>query len=222
MKKMLSISALIFAMCSANSQTEQFKDYLDSFEESHHHTLGNFRFLVNNGKNMSKEHATKFVYHNDTSRLYCHFQAINMETEERGELTKELYLPQKCLKLTTATYTLIGYSTFKCSDPNVLLEMFLTLKIIEPSTLRAIDSLVVYQGNEYDWNLTGLINPQNNKIFAVKQIGTRQFNAQAFIYKINDSLKFEIEHQQMDIKQMTDDLEKAVGELGWGTYFFTY
>lgn len=219
MNRTFFIGVLIFSMCSASSQNEPFKRYIDSFEETSKQRLGNFRMLLNDGKNMTKEQAVEFVYQNDTSKLYCHFQEFNMETEKRGAFTTELYLPQKCLKLTTSKFILIGYSTFKCENPDKLLEMFLTLKIVDSKSFQTTDSLVVYHGNEYDWQMTGLINPENNKIFTVEQLGKREFNARASIYKINDALKFEIEKQQGDIKKMTDDLEKGLELLGWKEAF---
>lgn len=142
-----------------------------------------------------------------------------METEEKGAFTMELYLPQKCMKLTAPNFILIGYSTFECKDPNQLLEMFLTLKIIDSKTLRVADSLVVYRGTEYDWRMTGLINPENNKIFTIERLGERVFNAQAHIYRINDALKFEIKKQQKGIKQWSDDHEKGLETLGWKEMF---
>jgi len=220
MNRAFFISVLIFSMCSASSQHEPFKRYIDSFDETSKQKLGNFRVLLNEGKNMTKAQAVEFVYQNDTSKLYCHFQEFNMETEERGAFTTELYLPQKCLKLTTSKFILIGYSTFNCENPDKLLEMFLTLKIVDPKSLKITDSLVVYHGNEYDWRMTGLINPENNKIFSIEQLGKREFNARAYIYKINDALKFEIEKQQEDIKKMPDDLEKGFELLGWKEAFF--
>ncbi len=219
MNRIFFISLLIFSMCSATSQQEPFERYIDSFDETSKQKLGNFRVLVNDGKNMTKDQAVEFVYQNDTSKMYCHFQEFNMETEKRGAFTTELYLPQKCLKLTTSKFILIGYSTFKCEDPDKLLEIFLTLKIVDPKSLQITDSLVVYHGNEYDWQMTGLINPENNKIFLIEQLGKRQFNAQAFIYKINKALKFEIEKQQKDIKQWSDDHEKGLEALGWREAF---
>lgn len=219
MNRTFLIGVLIFSMCSASSQNEPFKRYLDSFEETSKQGLGNFRVLLNEGQSMTKEQAVEFVYKSDTSKLYCHFQEFNMETEERGAFTTELYLPQKCLKLTTSKFTLVGYSTFKCENPDKLLEVFLTLKIINSKSLQTTDSILVYHGNEYDWQLTGLINPKNNKIFTVEQLGKREFNARASIYKINETLKFEVEKQQDGIKKLNADLEKGLEFLGWKEIF---
>lgn len=211
---------LIFSACSANTQDRGgFQKFLNSFKETSKDRLGNFGIFLNEGENMTVEQALEFVYHNDSSRLYCHFQEFNMETEERGEFTTELYLPQKCLKLTTSEYILIGYSTFECQDPSKLLKMSLTLKILDSKKGHITDSLVVYCGNEYDWQMTGLISPLSNKIFTIERLGEKEFNGEAFIYKINDALKFEIEKQQKDIKKMTDDLVKGLELLGWREAF---
>jgi hypothetical protein len=170
MNETFCISVLIFSMCSASSQNEPFNRYLNSFKETSKQRLGNFRVLLNAGENMTKEQALQFVYENDSTRLYCHFQEFNMETEKRGAFTTELYLPQKCVKLTTSKFILIGYSTFRCEDPNKLLKLFLTLKIVDSRSLKITDSLVVYRGNEYDWEMTGLINPQKNKILQLNSL----------------------------------------------------
>lgn len=219
MNKTFIITALVFYMCNASSQNDPFKKWIDSFEKTSDQGPCNFRVLLNKGKNMTKEQAVEFVYQNDTSKLYCHFQEFNMETEKQGAFTTELYLPQKCLKLTTSKFILIGYSTFKCDDPDKLLEMYLTLKIIDRKGLRSTDSLIVYRGNEYDWQMTGLINPQNNKIFILEQLGKSEFNARAFIYKIDNALRFEIEKRQEGIKEITDNLEEGVESLGWSEIF---
>jgi hypothetical protein len=219
MNRMFFLCILIFSMCSAGSQNVPIKHFINSMEETSKEKLANFRTLLNEGKNMTQEQALQFVYQNDTSRLYCHFQEFNMETEEKGSLTKELYLPQTCLKLTSPKFILIGYSTFSCADPNTLLEMFLTLKVFDSKSLNVTDSLIVYQGNEYDWKMTGIINPQNRKIFIVKQLGNREFNANVFIYKINDNLRFEIEEKREGINSMPGDLEKAIQLLGWKDMF---
>lgn len=211
---------LIFSMCSASSTNNSpFKQYLDSFEEMSKQKIGNFGSLLNGGKNMLEEQAIKYVYQNDTSKLYCHFEEFNMETEEHGPITREMYLPQKCLKVTTSKFIMIGYSSFECSDPKKLLKMFLTLKIIDSKNLNVTDSLVVFSGNEYDWEMTGLINPQNSKIFILKTMGTRTGQKQCLIYRINDALKFEIQKQQNNIENMTDDLEKDIQLLGWEEAF---
>jgi hypothetical protein len=220
MSRVLTITMFIFTMCSATSPDgSRFKSYLNSFDEISKDKLGNFGVLLNKGKNMTEEQAIEFVYQNDTSRLFCHFQEFNMETEQRGAFTSELYLPQKCLKVTTSKFILIGYSTFECQDPNKLLEMFLTLKIIDSKTFQITDSLVVYRGTEYDWKRTGLINPQNNKIFTIERLDERIFNAQAFIYKINNALRFEVEKQQAGIKKWSDNHEKGLESLGWEDAF---
>lgn len=215
----LTINILVFSSCSISSQSVQFEKFLESFNIVSMEGIGDFRSLVNNGKNMTKEQALMFVYEKDTSKLYCHFQEFNMETEERGAMVTDLYLPQKCLKIETPNFILIGYSTFECQDPNELLEMFLTLKIIDSKTLQTTDSLVVYRGNEYDWYMTGLVSSENNKIFTIEQLGEREFNAKAAIYKINKSLKFEIEKQKDDIKEWLDDHEKGIEILGWNEVF---
>jgi hypothetical protein len=219
MNKIFFTAMLLFSMCSASSQNNPFKKYLDSFKESSKEQLSHFRSLLNNGKNMTKEQAAEFVYQNDTSRLYCHFQEFNMETEERGAFTRELYLPQKCLKLTTTNFILIGYSSFECSDPQKLSKVLLTIKLINSKSLNVTDSLVVYSGNEYDWEITGLINPQNYKIFTVKEMGKRTSIANAIIYRVNDALQFEIAKQQDNIENMSDDLEKDIELLGWKEAF---
>lgn len=201
------------------TQTSSYAKFINSFPEVNRSTILRLGVVVGTGPKMTKEEAMKFVYHNDSTKLYCKQKIFNMETEKVEGISTELYLPQKCLQIKTSKFILMGYSTFECQDPNKLLKQFLALNIINASNYQVTDSLLVYTGNDYGWEITGLINPQNNKIFILKETGKRTSNAQAFIYRINDAFQFEIEKQQSNIEGMSDDLEKNVKLLGWEQAF---
>ncbi|MEP2667735.1 MAG: hypothetical protein ABJH04_02000 [Cyclobacteriaceae bacterium] len=142
-----------------------------------------------------------------------------METEKVEGISTELYLPQKCLLIETRKFIIIGYSSFECEDPNKFLKQFLTLNIIDASSLQITDSLLVYKGNDYGWEITGLLNLKNNKIFVLNEFGKRISNARGLIYKINEDLKFEVVMEQSGIENMTNDLEEDLKLLGWEEAF---
>lgn len=219
MKTLTSLIFLTMVINTGCTQTSTYSKFINSFPEVNRSTILRLGVVVGTGPKMTKEEAMAFVYDNDSTKLYCKQKIFNMETEKVEGISTELYLPQKCLQIKTNKFILMGYSAFECQDPNKLLKQFLTLNIIHASNFQVTDSLLAYTGNDYGSEITGLINPQNNKIFILKQMGQRTQNKQAFIYKINDALKFEIEKQQSNIENMTDDLEKDIKLLGWQEAF---
>lgn len=200
------------------SQPREFKKFLDSFTKESSSQPLNFGKVVQYSNRMTKHEALEFVYRGDTSKLYCKQQIFNMETEKVEGISTELYLPDKCLRLDTDDYYLIAYNSYDCQAPNKPLTVTLVLKIINKK-YKVTDSLVVYKGTDYDWEMTGLINPHNNKIFVLNEMSKKTSSIRALIYRINDSLKFEIFKDQSDIKNMTDDLEKDLELLSWQEAF---
>lgn len=111
--------------CACYSQVIE-KNYLDSYKKSEKEELVNFNRLVNTGKKMTKEEALYYVYEGDTSRLYCVQKKFNMETEKVEGFTRELFLPNKCLRIDKKDYTIIAITIFECQD----IEKILTIKLM--------------------------------------------------------------------------------------------
>lgn len=193
--------------------------FINSFPVIRSKSVMQFGLMVQNGPKMTKQESISFVYLNDSMKLYCNQKVINMETEKVVGISTELYFPQKCFQIKTSKFTVIGFSSYDCQDPNKLLKQFLTLNIIDALTYKVTDSLIVYKGNDYGWDINGLINTQTNMIFLIEKLGKRTSNARAIVYKINDGLKFEIENQQGNVKGMNDNLDKDLELLGWKNAF---
>lgn len=219
MKALVSFIAVTLIIIMECSQTSTYAKFINSFPLVNSNTFLRFGVAVGTGSKMTSAEALVYVYDKDSTKLYCKQKIFNMETEKVEGISKELYLPQKCLRIKTKDFMVIGYSAFECQDPNKPLKQFLILNIIDASTFQVTDSLLVHSGNDYGSEMTGLINPKNRKVFILKQIGPRNRQKQAFMYKISDALKFEIERQQSNIENMTDDLEKDIELIGWKEVF---
>lgn len=218
----VSILSVILALAinTGCTQTVSFAKYVNSFPQTNSNTALRFGIVVGEGLKMTENEALTYVYGNDSKRLYCKQKIFNMETEKVEGISNELYLPQKCMQIKAERFIIIGYTSFECQDPNKPLQQFLTLNVINATDYSVTDTLSVYAGNDFGWVKTGLFNPKNNKLFMVEQQKQKAFDARAFIYKVNDLLKFEIEKRQEGIKQISDDLESCVESLGWREAFF--
>lgn len=201
------------------TQPSAYSEFINSFPEVNSNIIMKLGVVVGTGPRMTAQESLAYVYENDSTKLFCRQKIFNMETEKVEGISTELYLPQKCLQIKTSKFILIGYSAFECQDPDKNIKQFLILNIIDTSNFQVTDSLLVYIGNDHDWYITGLINPRNNKIFIVEQLGAKVFDAQAFIYRISEDLKFEVEKQLKGIKKMPDDLQKGIELLGWQEAF---
>src|SRR5690606_13265821 len=101
------------------------------------------------GEPMTKEEAVRFVYNNDSSRLYCERDIFNMEEEKVLGRVREMYLPSKCLKVEEKKYTIIGYSSYECSGDDNYIFYLMHLLTMDKS-YNVIDSLTVYKEDEHN------------------------------------------------------------------------
>jgi hypothetical protein len=199
-----------------NTDTK-FVDFVNSFEEEKINNVLKFGKIVQKEKPMTKEEALNFVYHtNDSTRLYCNQYIYSNETEKIFGVSTSLYLPNKSLKIDMGNYYLIGYSFFECQDPNKILTVMMNLLIMDRN-YNIKDSILIYQGNDYDYDITGLLNPRNSKMFLLNSIQTRK----CYLYRIDtENLKFEvIRESNIDKTVNTDDLPDVLEILGWKEVF---
>jgi hypothetical protein len=201
-------------------QDKSLQKYIDSYEETSKQKLLNFRVLMNKGKEMTEQEALHFVYANDSSKLFCILNNVNLETEKVEGTSRELYMPKRCLKLTSSDLIIIGYASFECLDSGKPVKGLLTLLIIEPKKFVVTDTLSVYIGNEFDWEMNGIINPENNNVFILKVLNQKNAKKDAFIYSIDSkTLKFKVKLYKEGVEKMTDNLEKDLELLGWQAQF---
>jgi hypothetical protein len=207
------LATTFFQGCSQGAPYDLF---VNSFTEIDEDKVAKFSVIVQTKNPMTMSEASLYVYHNDTSRLYCIQKIINMETEKVIRINRELYLPDKSLLLKGNGFTLIGYSSYECQNPNALFKNFLTLKTLT-SDNREADTLLAYIGTETDFILTGMINPRQNKIFILGHINDPQ-RSDAVLYEIDSNARFKKIDEKLNIK-LTDNFFKAADACGWGNFF---
>lgn len=191
-----------------------FEKYIDTFPIIANPVVESFRSLSNKGKDMTREEALQYIYKYDTSKLFCKEEIYSMESEKVEGVSTELWLPKKSLRIDRPTFTVIGFTSYDCSDLKTFPKTILTLQIIDKKTLNVSDSLVAYIGNEYDWDLTGSVNTKNSKILLFNETGKRISNVTARLYSFN-STKFKLIKEQKNVTHITDDLQQNVKVLRW-------
>jgi hypothetical protein len=178
---LIIVFKILFPTCIF-SQNESYKQFINSFPDVRGVGIVNFGKVVQSGNNMSQKEAVDFVYHGDSTKLYCVEPSVDMETEQIIGESTELYLPAKCFKINFEQFYLIGYTSFECQNP---IEISLTIMIVDKQ-YNIKDSMIVYRGNDFDYDITGLFNPINKKTVIVQK-------KMAYMYTINPrTSKFEL------------------------------
>jgi hypothetical protein len=161
---------------------------------------------------MSSKEAINFVYHGDSTRLYCTELILEESEKIVGEINT-LLLPQKCFRINTEQYYLIGYTSYQCYSvmDNItwdMIEISLNMIVVDKH-YNIQDSMVVYKGNDFYSGIKGLLNPVNGKIFLLRE-------KHGYLYIINpQKLKFELIKDQDNVVGATDDLSKVIDRLEW-------
>ncbi|MDR0691806.1 MAG: hypothetical protein LBF69_02075 [Prevotellaceae bacterium] len=196
------------------NQDARFIEFINSFDEEKSKNILKFSRVVQKDKPMTKEEALRFVYHtDDTTVLYCPAVVFSMETEKITGYYESLRMPDKSLLVDMQHYFLAGYTSFECraANPSNFSDIqYLHLFIINKG-YEVQDSLTVYRGDAYEDMVSGLLNPQNGKIFTLEE-------SKSTMYVINKDLKFEIERERNDAP-ITNDFMKVLRILGWEEYF---
>jgi hypothetical protein len=157
------------AQTATKNQDAKFIDFINSFEEIKSNEVLNFgKMMYNEKKPMTKDEALSFVYNTkDTTALYCTEISISQETEKVTAIYTSLYLPNKYFRIEKANYFLIGYSSYKCGNYGWA-GRFIHLLIIDKQ-YNIVDKLLVYEDDGDSSDITGLLNPENGKIFINKE-----------------------------------------------------
>jgi hypothetical protein len=192
----------------------QFIEYVNSFEKERIDKIINLGVIIQKKNPMTKEEALNFVYHTkDTTKLYCYTKIVQQDPQERWlGIDTSLYLPSKCLRVDMGDYFFIGHTSYTCQDPNKMFYVYLHLLIVDKN-YNITDSMLVCNDNGYDYDITGLLNPQNGKVVTATYANGRYIH----VYKVNSgTLKFEIIQQiEVNDKKISFDyLENGIRKLG--------
>jgi len=199
-------------MCLADAQNSNHRKFYLSFPEKE--TIEDSRSLLTEGIAMTEDEAMTFVYFSDNSRLFCDQEIVNMETERKEGLIRETLIPNKCFLTRTKNSLLVGYTEYKCNGLRDLITQRVITKTIDPKTFKVIDSLIIHEGNEYDWSTTSLINLKNGKIASFKQSGVNESKIDLTLLRVTSESNFEREKSFTDVKGVDDNLAKSLARLG--------
>ncbi len=190
------------------------REYIESFNRVDTSVLIDFLETINSqGKLMTKQEALDYVYHGDSSRLYCIHEILNMETEKRSGITREFKLPRKYFFIELKNCYLIASSSYLCKDLNKLAQVSLVLEVISKNLILK-DTLEIYRGNEYNYEFAGMINPINGKVFITgfNKIVKRY----ARLLELNqDELRFKIIREKNNADISSENWKSEVEKLGW-------
>src|SRR6218665_1400055 len=164
MKQTLLVLSIVILINSGCAQPAEFKKFVDSFKREKKDQILDIGIVVQTSNPMTKREALLYVYQGDTTKLSCNQKIFNMETEIVEGISRSLNLPSKCLRLDMDNYCLIAYTSDDCQNPDETHTFFLNMEIIDKN-YKIQDTLIVHKGTEYDWEISGLINPRNGKMF---------------------------------------------------------
>ena len=205
--------ALMIATHLGYSQ-EYTLDYIQSFDRIGSGQEIDFQWLYyNRGKPMTVQEALDYVYNGDTSRLHCIYEVFNMETEKVIGTARELFLPKKYFLVELDSCYLVANSSFLCENEYGLMEVSLILHVIGKD-LELKSSLEVYRGTEYDFNLTGMINTANGRIFLTSF--EKKSGSDAKLLEMNqESLRYEVIKEKKPVEMHSDNWKRELEKLGW-------
>ena len=205
--------ALMIATHLGYSQ-EYTLDYIQSFDRIGSGQEIDFQWLYyNRGKPMTVQEALDYVYNGDTSRLHCIYEIFNMETEKVTGTARELFLPKKYFLVELDSCYLVANSSFLCENEYGLMEVSLILHVIGKD-LELKSSLEVYRGTEYDFNLTGMINTANGRIFLTSF--EKKSGSDAKLLEMNqESLRYEVIKEKKPVEMHSDNWKRELEKLGW-------
>ncbi len=156
------LTVLILSIYSCAGQ-EKERLFILSFPYEHKDTLIESQILMFKKNPMTEEEALRFVYNYDTSRLYCRGIYFDMEEEKVTGEWEEKRLPNKCLGINADGFYLVAYTSYDCQDPKAQQWDYLHFAIYDKD-FQLKDKILLYQGDEYGYEIKGLINVKSFKI----------------------------------------------------------
>jgi hypothetical protein len=212
---LLSLSLL--SNCS-NGQKNDFASFVSSFEKTNNSDFIDFRMLSKFEAKMSVREALAFVYHGDSSQLFCLQKIVNLDNEHERKIIKSLKLPARCLFIKYSNFFLIGYTSYKCNNPNVPRQKELILKIVD-YTYSTRDSLNVHLENEFGVLKSGIFNPQKKVLFLTGEISKNV--TRAILYEIDtQQLIFKTKYSKESIPHSLSKMKEDLEALGWSKEFY--
>jgi len=213
MRNRVMMVALMIATHLGYSQ-EYSMDYIQFFDRIGSGQEIDFQWLYyNKGKPMTVQEALDYVYNGDTSRLHCIYEIFNMETEKVTGTARELFLPKKYFLVELDSCYLVASSSVLCENKYGLMEESIILHVIGKD-LELKSSLEVYRGTEYDFDLTGMINTANGRIFLTGlEKGSGKY---AKLLEINqESLRYEVIREKKPVEMDSENWKRELEKLGW-------
>ena len=213
MRNRVMMVALMIATHLGYSQ-EYSMDYIQFFDRIGSGQEIDFQWLYyNRGKPMTVQEALDYVYNGDTSRLHCIYEIFNMETEKVTGTARELFLPKKYFLVELDSCYLVASSSVLCENKYGLMEESIILHVIGKD-LELKSSLEVYRGTEYDFNLTGMINTANGRIFLTSF--EKKSGSDAKLLEMNqESLRYEVIKEKKPVEMHSDNWKRELEKLGW-------
>jgi len=231
MKKLfiLSVFTINLNVCCAQTPkntNERFIQFVRSFETNTSTDIIDFEHMirvVSPSYRMTKEEALEFVYHStDTTVLYCNEHDISNETEEYFGVVTDLYLPLKWQKVDMEKFVFIMYISYECQNPDDFFYSFLTLSIID-NGFNVKDSIIVSKNNGFEFELSGLLNPKNGKVFLLYKSKGKdiQDTHKTYMYEVDEkSLKFKlVKEGNISRNIYTNNLISVIEKLEWDDFF---
>ena len=174
--------------------------------------------LIQSKNPMTKEEALAFVYNHDSSMLICTGEYYDMYAEKVTGKWEEERLPKKCIGLKNDSFYLIAFTSYECQDSKARKWEYLNLALYDRS-FNLKDTFVAYKGDEYDYEISSIINVNTQKILLYTYNNINE-SKEFSIIKVNlQNLKFQ-NIKTVSAEISSDNLKKAVSQLGLDELFY--
>jgi hypothetical protein len=219
MKTVLIASFHLALVSLSCAQETGFQNHIRSYLRIPEELVYEFGANKSQFAEMSLTESVRFVYNNDTAKVYCLEKSVNMENERDFRIFRTLMLPKKAFRIEYESFFLIGQLRYNCWDLRKTNTEEIVIKLVD-NTFKVRDSLVVYVESEFGRETYGVLNPKTRKIFLNAPSGRK--TREAMIYAIDErNLKF-TKTKSQDISGMTFKNSFSAIELLQWVHEFNY
>jgi hypothetical protein len=165
---------------------------------------------------MTQDDALLYVYDNDTSRLFCHGEYIDMTTEVVWGTYTDTIMPKKIGRITIGHTDFIFYTTKECKKPKDVWYVNIEMDIYDNYILKG--SIRVHRSSDFEDRINSLINISENILF----IGASNYQEKVREYsliKLSENAPYIniVKHIKNNI--YIENLPKTLKELDWTAEF---
>lgn len=218
MKLPILIGVLLIIAIFGHAQTPSFKKYLNSYKVDTKNQIKSLDEISSIENKMTLNEALEFVYDHDSSRLYCSEEIVDLMTEKVSGVSRNLYLPEKCILYQNEKYFLMAYRSYLCQNPKDCFKVYLTFAIISRD-YKPMDKLEILLNSCDAPEIMGLLNPSKGLLFLIGFLKSRS-SIDASIVGVNKStLKFVVLKKSENIKGDFSNYTKTIKNLGWENVF---